>query len=46
MDRYAHQGNDGLEPDYNVVDNLELHKPPVLARPLTHDTKYAGRFFY
>lgn len=46
MDRYGHQGNDDSESEYDVADNLELHKPHVLARPLTHDTKYAGRFFY
>lgn len=45
MDRYGHQGNDDSEPEYDVVDNPEVHKPHVLARPLTHDTKYAGRFF-
>lgn len=45
MDRYGHQGNDDSEPEYDVADNLEVHKPHVLARPLTHGTKYAGRFF-
>lgn len=45
MDRYGHQGNDDSEPEYDVVDNPELHKPHVLARTLTRDNKYAGRFF-
>ncbi|XP_011609206.1 cytokine-dependent hematopoietic cell linker isoform X2 [Takifugu rubripes] len=43
MDRYGHQRNDDSEPEYDVADNLEVHKPHVLARPLTHVTKYADR---
>lgn len=44
MHGYGHQNDDNLEPEYDVVDNVELHKPHMLARPFTHDNKYAGRF--